>query len=254
VIEAVFEQMGEEGGVQKARRGHEARRAAVHEHLGIDIDIMANVTKRPQDVAGTHFFAPANVMKLFEVVKGTKTAPDTRAAMKLGRDIGKISAYAGTCDGFVANRSRAPFVTEMNSCSRKARCPSRSTRSWSISATRSARSRSTTCPASTSATTRASAAPQPIPTTASSRSRPLVEMGRKGQKTGPAGIATSRATARRIPTPRWRRDHPPTSAELGIEQREFTDEEILRRLLFASVNEACKILEEGKACAPATSM
>ena len=80
----------------------------------IDTDIMAGVTKRPQDVAGAHFFAPANVMKLFEVVKGTKTSIDTIAgAMKVGRDIGKISAVAGTCDGFAANRSRAPFSTEM---------------------------------------------------------------------------------------------------------------------------------------------
>src|SRR5919201_78293 len=82
---------------------------------GIDIDIMAGATKRPQDVCGTHFFAPANVMKLFEVVKGAKSAPDTLAtAMDLGRKIGKISAMAGNGDGFVANRSRTPFGTEMN--------------------------------------------------------------------------------------------------------------------------------------------
>jgi 3-hydroxyacyl-CoA dehydrogenase len=82
---------------------------------GIDIDIMADATKRPQDVAGTHFFAPANVTKLFEAVKGTKSAPDTLATgMALGRKIGKISAMAGNGDGFVANRSRTPFGTEMN--------------------------------------------------------------------------------------------------------------------------------------------
>ena len=82
---------------------------------GIDIDIMANVTNRPQDVAGTHFFAPANVMRLFEVVQGTKSAPDVIAtAMSLGSKIGKVSALAGNTDGFVANRSRAPFGMEMN--------------------------------------------------------------------------------------------------------------------------------------------
>src|SRR5205823_14977847 len=81
---------------------------------GIDVDIMANATERPQYVAGTHFFAPANVRKLFEVVKGAKSAPDTLAtAMDLGRKIGKISAMAGNGDGFVANRSRTPFGTEM---------------------------------------------------------------------------------------------------------------------------------------------
>src|SRR5438067_12062491 len=82
---------------------------------GIDIGIMAKRTKRPQDVAGTHFFAPANVMKLFEVVQGSKSAPDVIAtAMALGRKIGKVSGLAGNTDGFVANRSRAPFSTEMN--------------------------------------------------------------------------------------------------------------------------------------------
>src|SRR5436305_2878896 len=80
----------------------------------IDIDLMAQVTKRPQDVAGAHFFAPANVMKLCEVVRGTKTSLETIVrAMKLAKDIGKISAVAGSCDGFAANRSRAPFITEM---------------------------------------------------------------------------------------------------------------------------------------------
>src|SRR6202040_1195022 len=82
---------------------------------GIDIDVMARETKRPQDVAGTHFFAPANVMKLFEVVKGSDSAPDVLAtAMALGRKIGKVSGWAGNTDGFVANRSRGPFGTEMN--------------------------------------------------------------------------------------------------------------------------------------------
>src|SRR5437763_1347101 len=61
-----------------------------------------------------HLFAAANVRKLFEVVKGTKSAPDVIAtAMALGRKIGKVSALAGNTDGFVANRSRAPFSTEM---------------------------------------------------------------------------------------------------------------------------------------------
>ena len=68
-------------------------------------------------------------MKLFEVVKGAKSAPDTLAtAMALGRRIGKVSAMAGNGDGFVANRSRTPFGTEMNIMAEEGRCPSRSTR------------------------------------------------------------------------------------------------------------------------------
>ncbi|WP_163048788.1 3-hydroxyacyl-CoA dehydrogenase NAD-binding domain-containing protein, partial [Acinetobacter pittii] len=63
--------------------------------------------------AGAHFFSPANVMRLLEVVEGTKSSPETIAAtMQLGKQIGKVSAWAGNTDGFVANRSRAPFTAE----------------------------------------------------------------------------------------------------------------------------------------------
>ena len=115
VIEAVFERIPVKEEVFKKLDEVMKPGALLYTNTsGIDIDIMANATKRPQDVAGTHFFAPANVMKLFEVVKGAKSAPDTLAtAMDLGRKIGKISAMAGNGDGFVANRSRTPFGTEM---------------------------------------------------------------------------------------------------------------------------------------------
>src|ERR1700732_3797075 len=116
VIEAVFERIPVKEEVFKKLDAVMKPGALLYTNTsGIDIDIMADATRRPQDVAGTHFFAPANVMKLFEVVKGAKSAPDTLAtAMDLGRKMGKISAMAGNGDGFVANRSRTPFGTEMN--------------------------------------------------------------------------------------------------------------------------------------------
>src|SRR6195256_932906 len=115
VIEAVFEQIPVKQEVWKKIDAAMKPGALLFSNpSGIDIDIMARETKRPQDVAGTHFFAPANVMKLFEVVKGSDSAPDVLAsAMALGRKIGKVSALAGNTDGFVANRSRGPFSTEM---------------------------------------------------------------------------------------------------------------------------------------------
>src|SRR5207245_297721 len=115
VIEAVFERIPVKEEVFKKLDEVMKPGALIFSNTsGIDIDIMANATTRPQDVAGTHFFAPANVMKLFEVVEGTKSAPDVLAtAMALGRKIGKVSGLAGNGDGFVANRSRAPFSTEM---------------------------------------------------------------------------------------------------------------------------------------------
>lgn len=115
VVEAVFEEMNVKQELfAKLDAVMKPGALILTNTSALDIDQIAAVTKRPQDIAGAHFFSPANVMKLLEVVKGAKTSPQVLAAtMKLGRDIGKISAVAGNCDGFVANRSRAPFNVEM---------------------------------------------------------------------------------------------------------------------------------------------
>ncbi len=216
---------------------------------GIDIDIMANATKRPQDVAGTHFFAPANVMKLFEVVRGAKSAPDTlMTAMDLGRKIGKISAMAGNCDGFVANRSRTPFGTEMNIMVEEGCLPEQVDKvmvdfGYPIGPFATA-DLSGLDIGYDSRQRRAAENPN-------YRKMPiadhLVEIGRLGQKSGAGWFRYEKGDRTPHPDPEVARMIKEKAAEMGIEQRSFGDEEILRRLLFASVNEACKILEEGKA-------
>jgi len=215
----------------------------------IDTDIMAGVTKRPQDVAGAHFFAPANVMKLYEVVKGTKTSIETIAgAMKIGRDIGKISAVAGTCDGFVANRSRAPFITEMMLMLEEGALPEQVDKVMvdfgypmgpfavsdlsGLDISYDTRKR------------RAAADPNYRKLHVPDR---LVEMGRKGQKTGAGWYRYEKGDRTPHPDEVVKSVIADVAKEFSIPQRTFTDEEILRRLLLASVNEACKILEEGKA-------
>ena len=204
---------------------------------------------RPQDVAGTHFFAPANVMKLFEVVKGAKSAPDTLATgMDLGRKIGKISAMAGNGDGFVANRSRTPFGTEMTIMLEEGCLPEQVDKVMVDFG----------YPIGPFATADLSgldigydgrqrrAAQNP-----NYRKLPIadaiVEMGRLGQKTGAGWFKYEPGDRTPRPDPEVARVIKEKAAEMGVEQRDFTDEEILRRLLFASVNEACKILDEGKA-------
>jgi 3-hydroxyacyl-CoA dehydrogenase len=216
---------------------------------GIDIDIMANATKRPQDVAGTHFFAPANVMKLFEVVRGAKSAPDTLiTAMDLGRKIGKISGMAGNCDGFVANRSRTPFGTEMNIMVEEGCLPEQVDKvmvdfGYPIGPFATA-DLSGLDIGYDSRQRRAAENPN-------YRKMPiadhLVEIGRLGQKSGAGWFRYEKGDRTPHPDPEVARMIKEKAAEMGIEQRSFGDEEILRRLLFASVNEACKILEEGKA-------
>ena len=115
VIEAVFEEMDVKKPVFRALDQTMKSGALIFSNTSaLDVDQLAAETNRPADVAGTHFFSPANVMKLLEVVRGTKSAPATLiTAMALGRRIGKIPAMAGNTDGFVANRSRAPFNSEM---------------------------------------------------------------------------------------------------------------------------------------------
>ncbi|MNJ21632.1 Fatty acid oxidation complex subunit alpha [compost metagenome] len=79
----------------------------------LDVDLIAAVTRRPQDVIGLHFFSPANVMRLLEVVRGKLTAPDVLATvLKLGKTIGKIPVVSGVCFGFIGNRMLEPYSRE----------------------------------------------------------------------------------------------------------------------------------------------
>ena len=250
VIEAVFEEMDVKKEVfAKLDAVMKPGALLLTNSSALNIDEIASVTKRPEAVAGAHFFSPANVMKLLEVVVGEKTSPLTvAAAMKMGRSIGKISAYAGNTDGFVANRSRAPLGTEMVLMVEEGALPEQVDKvmvdfgypmgpfavgdlaGLDISAASRRR--------------RAAADPNyrklPIPDR-------LVEMGRLGQKTGAGWYRYEKGDRTPHPDPEVKRIIQEVAKEMGIEQRTFTEQEILRRLLFASVNEACKILEEGKA-------
>jgi 3-hydroxyacyl-CoA dehydrogenase len=250
VIEAVFERIPVKQEVFKKLDEVMKPGALLYTNTsGIDIDIMANATKRPRDVAGTHFFAPANVMKLFEVVKGAKSAPDTLAtAMDLGRKIGKISAMAGNGDGFVANRSRTPFGTEMNIMIEEGALPEQVDKvmvdfGYPIGPFATA-DLSGLDIGYDSRQRRAAENPN-------YRKMPIadliVEAGRLGQKTGAGWFRYEKGDRTPHPDPELARMIKQKAAELGIPQRGFSDEEILHRLLFASINEACKILDEGKA-------
>jgi 3-hydroxyacyl-CoA dehydrogenase len=250
VIEAVFEQMPVKKEVFAKLDAIMKPGALLFSNTSaLDIDEIASVTKRPEAVAGTHFFVPANVMKTFEVVNGARTSPATlAAAMKLGRDIGKISAYAGNCDGFVANRSRIPFNLEQGLMVEEGALPEQVDKVMvdfgypvgpfavndmsGLDISYDTRER------------RAAADPNYRGLPITDR---LVEMGRLGQKTQAGWYRYAKGDRTPIVDPEVHRIIKEVATGMGIEQRTFADEEILRRLLFASVNEACKILEEGKA-------
>ncbi|MFL9942323.1 3-hydroxyacyl-CoA dehydrogenase NAD-binding domain-containing protein [Paraburkholderia graminis] len=215
----------------------------------IDINTMGAMTARPSDVAGAHFFAPANVMKLCEVVRGDQTSIETivRAA-KMGRDLGKVSVVSGTCDGFAANRSRAPLVTEMMLMLEEGALPEQVDKVMvefgypmgpfavsdlsGLDVSYDTRKR------------RAAADPTYRKLHVPDR---MVEMGRKGQKSGAGWYRYNEGDRTPYPDDEVKQIIAGVAEELGIAQRTFTGEEILRRMLFASINEACKILEDGKA-------
>lgn len=250
VIEAVFERMDVKKPVFAKLDEVLAPGTLIFSNTSaLDMDELAAVTKRPQDVAGTHFFSPANVMKLLEVVRPAKASFETLAtAMALGRRIGKISAMAGNTDGFVANRSRAPFNSEMVILLEEGCLPEQVDKVMvdfgypmgpfavgdlaGLDIGAEGRKR------------RAAANPNyrtlPI-------ADKLVEMGRYGQKTGAGWYRYEKGDRTPHPDPEVAAIIKSVAAEMGVPQRTFTDTEILHRLLFSSVNEACRILEEGKA-------
>jgi 3-hydroxyacyl-CoA dehydrogenase len=250
VIEAVFEQMPVKKEVF-ARLDAAMKPGALlfSNTSALDIDEIAGVTKRPEAVAGTHFFVPANVMKTFEVVNGTKTSPVTlAAAMKLGRAIGKISAYAGNCDGFVANRTRIPFNLEQGLMIEEGALPEQVDKvmvDFGYPVGPFAVNDMSGLDISYDTRKRRTAANpnyRGLPITDR-----LVELGRLGQKTGKGWYRYEKGERTPIVDPETHAIIKQVATEKGFEQRSFTDEEILRRLLFSSVNEACKVLEEGMA-------
>ena len=248
VIEAIFEEMGPKKEVfTKLDAVMKQGALLLSNTSALNIDEIASATKRPQDVAGAHFFSPANVMKLLEVVDGEHTSPSTLASvMKMGRAIGKISAACGNCDGFLANRSRAPFSVETIIMLEEGALPEQVDQAmvdfgypmgpfavgdlagldigWASRKRRAAEN--------------PNFRKQPI-------SDRLCELGRFGQKTGAGWYRYDKGDRTPHPDPIVAAIIHEEAAKLGNTPRSFTAEEILRRLLFASINEACKILEEG---------
>jgi len=216
----------------------------------LDLDEIAQVTSRPQDVVGMHFFSPANIMRLLEVVRGAATAPDVMSTvMKLARQIGKVGVVSGVCYGFIGNRMLEGYIRESGLMLLEGAKPEQIDRvlyefgmpmgpiamgdlaGMDIGARiREERRRNGTLPAD-----------ERFGLVADK----LVAMGRCGQKTG-AGVYLYEAGSRKpVPDPEVEELVQREAARLGIEQRSFSDEEILTRCIYPLINEGARILEEG---------
>ena len=244
VIEAVFEDMELKKSVFE-RLDKLAKPGAIlaSNTSYLDIDAIAAMTKRPEDVLGAHFFSPANVMRLLEIVRGAKTSKSTLATIiKLAPRIGKVGVVVGVAHGFVGNRMLAQRQREAMKLILEGATPSDVDRvivDFGLPMGPFAMSDLAGLDIGWSAATSKRATIREI----------LCEEGRRGQKTGAGFYDYDEA---RTPKPSAHvetiiRDF---AASKGIEQRKIGDAEILERCIYPMINEGAKILEEGKAQRP----
>jgi 3-hydroxyacyl-CoA dehydrogenase len=239
IIEAVFEQMEVKKDIF-SRLDKLAKPGAIlaSNTSYLNIDEIAATTARPQDVLGMHFFSPANIMKLLEVVRGARTAPDVLVtAMQLAKKIKKVAVVAGVCHGFIGNRMLMPRQVEANKLLLEGATPEQVDRvslefgmpmgpfqmadlagvdiGWHRDTNRIENVRDALC-----------------------------AIGRWGQKKG-AGFYDYDDKRRPSPSPVVQQIIEDFAAKQGITRRQIDDEEIVQRTLYTMVNEGAKILEEG---------
>ena len=206
----------------------------------LNIDEIASVTGRPDHVLGMHFFSPANVMRLLEVVRGEKTAkPVIATVMQLARKIGKIAALVGVCHGFVGNRMLHQRQREAGKLILEGAMPwdvDRVIYDFGFPMGPFAMSDLAGLDIGWSKETSKSSTIREI----------LCEMDRRGQKTG-AGFYDYDKSRNAKPSPVVEKIILDFAAKKGINRRTISDEEILERCIYPMINEGAKILEEGKA-------
>ena len=206
----------------------------------LNIDEIASVTSRPDHVLGMHFFSPANVMRLLEVVRGAKTAkPVIATVMQLARKIGKIGVVVGVCHGFVGNRMLAQRQREAQKLILEGAMPwdvDRVIYDFGLPMGPFAMSDLAGLDIGWSKETSKSSTIREI----------LCEMGRRGQKTG-AGFYDYDEKRNAKPSAVVEKIILDFAAKKGINRRTIPDDEILQRCIYPMINEGAKILAEAKA-------
>ena len=206
----------------------------------LDIDEIATATSRPGDVLGMHFFSPANVMKLLEVVRGDKTAPDALAtAMAIGKKIGKVAVVAGVCDGFIGNRMLKPRQMEAMKLLLEGATPAQVDKVHVEFGMPMG-------PFQMSDLAGVDIGWHRDPNRIESIRDALAAEGRWGQKKQ-AGFYDYDEKRTPSESPRVAEIIEEFRQKAGVEKREITDQEIIERTLYPMVNEGALILEEGKA-------
>ena len=248
VVEAVFEDMNVKAAVfRKLDEVMKPGAILASNTSTLDVNAIAAVTKRPQDVIGLHFFSPANVMKLLEVVRGKATAKDVLATvMQMAKKIRKVAVVSGVCDGFIGNRALEQYMRQAGLMLDEGALPEQIDRaieqfgfamgpfrmidmagndiSWAIRKRR---------------------AIERPDFTYSKTGDLLCELGRLGQKTGAGWYDYKPGDRKAYPSEVVNAMIVEHSQVLGLPRRKICDEEIVERLVLALVNEGALILEEG---------
>ena len=219
----------------------------------LDIDKMAEATSRPESVIGLHFFSPANIMKLLEIVRGGKTSNEVIASsMKLGRQLNKIAVLSGNAPGFIGNRMLAGYTRQAGEIILQGATPyqvDNALLQFGMPMGPFQMNDLVGLDLGWRARKLSGMKPEDVPITARVADK-LCEMDRYGQKNNrgyyiyPEGSRAGQADPEVVALVEE------TSAELGIERRSIEDEEVLKRCLYPLINEGARILEDGIAIRP----
>jgi 3-hydroxyacyl-CoA dehydrogenase len=249
VIEAVFEDMGVKEQVFRKLDATMKPGAILATNTStLDVDRIASFTKRPESVIGMHFFSPANVMRLLEIVRGAKTSKEVLATvMKLSKGIRKVGVVSGVCDGFIGNRMLEEYLRQAYFLVEEGALPQqvdKALQDWGMAMGPFAMM---------------DMAGQDIGWHIRKRRRAedpagqiypawldkVCELGRYGQKTGKGVYKYEAGSRAPVPDPEIEQLIVAYSKEQGIARRQISDPEIVERCIFALANEGAKILEEG---------
>ena len=241
VIEAVFENMDVKKDVFR-KLDETAKQGAIlaSNTSYLDVDEIASATRRPEYVLGLHFFSPANIMRLLEIVRGEKTADDVLVTcMKLAKTIGKIAVVAGVCPGFIGNRMLSPRQQQANALIMEG------AKYWEVDEVLLDFG-FPMGPFQMSDLAGLDIGWHRDPNRIESVRDALCALDRRGQKTG-AGFYDYDEARNRTPSDEVQKIISEFAEKQGVEQREISKDEIRERLLYPMVNEGALILEEGKA-------
>ncbi len=248
IIEAVFEDLD----VKKQVFETLDRKARVGAILAsntstLDLNQIAAVTHRPQDVVGLHFFSPANVTKLLEIVRGSKTAKDVLAtALAVAKQIKKIGVVAGVCDGFIGNRMLNAYFRQMDFLLDVGALPQQIDRALENFGFAMGPYRVSDLAGNDIGWAIRKRLYAEYPDRPFSRiADRICELGRFGQKSGAGWYDYKPGERAAVPSEMVTQIVLAESERLGLKRRKVSDEEIVERALYSMINEGARILEEG---------